>query len=147
MHYVAIMWKNLITETPPELKWLEYGWEKNGESLRPIMLTDGTDVAPGNVLQMTWCKCSSRKIDVVVLKLELAALNFVDVKIVKTKKIWKSESELESGMANYEKFCWNTMLWKILQTLICFYFFENQFLVGLFQRKLYIWAKTGAFWL
>ena len=36
-------------------------------------------------------------------KLELTALNFVDVKIVKTKKIWKSESEDENGMVDYEE--------------------------------------------
>ena len=59
VHYVAIMWKNCITGTPPELDPLEYGWEKDGESLRPIMLPDGTDVAPEKVLQMTRCKCSS----------------------------------------------------------------------------------------
>ena len=58
-HYVAILWKNCITGTPPELDPLEYGWEKDGESLRPIMLLDGTDVAPEKVLQMTRCKCSS----------------------------------------------------------------------------------------
>ena len=27
-HYVAILWKNCITGTPPELDPLEYGWEK-----------------------------------------------------------------------------------------------------------------------
>ena len=53
------MWKNCITGTPPELDPVEYGWEKDGESLRPIMLPDGTDVAPEKVLQMTRCKCSS----------------------------------------------------------------------------------------
>ena len=58
VHYVAIMWKNCITGTPPELNLLEYGWDKDDESLRPIMLPDGTDVAPEKVLQMTRCKCS-----------------------------------------------------------------------------------------
>ena len=56
------------------------------------MLLDGIDVAPEKVLQMTRCKCSSSQFktkDVAVSKLELTALNFVDVKIVKTKKIWK----------------------------------------------------------
>ena len=59
VHYVAIMWKNYITGTHPELDPLEYGREKDSESLRPIMLPDGTDVAPEKVLQMTRCKCSS----------------------------------------------------------------------------------------
>ena len=58
VHYVAILWKNCITGTPPELDPLEYGWEKDGKSLKPIMLPDGTDVAPEKVLQMTRCKCS-----------------------------------------------------------------------------------------
>ena len=53
VHYVAIMWKNCITRTPPELDPLEYGWEKDGKSLRPVMLPNGTDVAPEKVLQMT----------------------------------------------------------------------------------------------
>ena len=56
---MAIMWKKCITGTPPELDPLEYGWEKDSESLRPIMLLDGTDVALHKVLQMTRCKCSS----------------------------------------------------------------------------------------
>ena len=58
-HYIAILWKNCITGTTPELDPLEYGWEKDGESLRPNMLPDGTDVASEIVLQMTRCKCSS----------------------------------------------------------------------------------------
>ena len=53
VHYVAIMWKNCITRTPPELDPLEYGWEKDGKSLRPVMLPNGTDAAPEKVLQMT----------------------------------------------------------------------------------------------
>lgn len=60
-HYVAIMWKNCITGTPPELDPCNYGWERDGESLRPIMLPDGTDIAPERVLQMTRCKCSTSK--------------------------------------------------------------------------------------
>ena len=46
VHYMVILWKNSITGTPPELDPLVYGWEKDGESLRPIMLPDGIDVAP-----------------------------------------------------------------------------------------------------
>ena len=59
VHYVTIMWKNSITGTPLELDPLECGRQKDSESLRPIMLPDGTDVAPEKVLQMTRCKCSS----------------------------------------------------------------------------------------
>ena len=98
-----------------------------------------------------------RQIDVVVSKLELTALNFVDVKIVKTKKIWKRVNLKMKMMWSITKkktllmfdhpliFCWNTMFWKILKTLICFYFFENRFLIGLFRQKLYISAKTTGF--
>ena len=59
VHWVAVMRKNCVTGTPPELGSLEYEWQKGGESLIPIMLPDGTDVAPEKVLHMSRCKCSS----------------------------------------------------------------------------------------
>ena len=52
------MWKKCVTGIPPELDPCDFGWERDRESLRPIMLPDGIDVAPEQVLQMTR-KCSS----------------------------------------------------------------------------------------
>ena len=59
-HYVAIQWKSCISGNLPDLDPCDFGWEKDGESLRPIMLPDGIDVAPKKVLEMTRCKCKTQ---------------------------------------------------------------------------------------
>ena len=58
-HFQAIMWKNCVTGILPALDPLDFGWERDGDSLRPSMLPVGRDVAPEAVLQMTRCKCPS----------------------------------------------------------------------------------------
>ena len=90
LHYIGIIWKNCITGTPPELDPLEYGWENDAEFLRPIMLPDGTDVAPEKVLQMTRCKCSSSQCKTnrcICVKTGTNCSEFCGCE--KTKKIWK----------------------------------------------------------
>ena len=101
-------------------------------------------------LNVNVLRTNVRQIDVFVSKLELSVLNFVDVKIVKIKKIWKRVNlEMKMLCLITKKkallmfdhsliFCWNTMFQKILKTLICFYFFENRFVIGLFRQKLSI---------
>ena len=58
-HFVAVMWKSCITGILPELDPCDYGWEKDGDSLRPTMLPIGRDVAPEMVLRITRCHCKS----------------------------------------------------------------------------------------
>jgi len=58
-HFVAVMWKNCIGGILPELDPCNYGWEKDGDSLRPTMLPIGREVAPEIVLQITRCNCKS----------------------------------------------------------------------------------------
>ena len=107
VHYVAIMWKNCITGTPPELDPVEYGWEKDGESLRPIMLPDGTDVAPEKVLQMTRCKCSSSQCKTnrcSCVKTGTNCSEFCRCQDCENQKdLEKSESEDENDMVDYEE--------------------------------------------
>ena len=51
-HFVAVTWKSCITGILPELDLCNYGWEKDGDSLRPTMLSIGKDVAPEMDLQI-----------------------------------------------------------------------------------------------
>ena len=58
-HFVAIMYKSCITGAPPDLDPCDFGYEKDGEAVRPMMLPPDQDIAPEKVLQMTRCNCSS----------------------------------------------------------------------------------------
>ena len=58
-HFATAMWKNCITGVPPDMDPCDFGWEKDGESLRPSMLPSDKDIAPDKVLKMTQCNCSS----------------------------------------------------------------------------------------
>ena len=107
VHYVGIMWKNCITGTPPELDPLGYGWEKDGKSLRPIMLPDGTDVAPEKVLHMSRCKCSSSQCKTnrcSFVKTGTNCSEFCGCQDCENQKdLEKSESEDENDMVDYEE--------------------------------------------
>ena len=107
VHYMVILWKNCITGTPPELDPLVYGWEKDGESLRPIMLPDGTDVAPEKVLQMTRCKCSSSQCKTdrcSYVKIGTTCSEFCRCQDCKNQKdLEKSECEDENDMVDYKE--------------------------------------------
>ena len=108
-HYVTILWKTCITGTPHELEPLEYGWEKDGESLRPIMLPDRTDAAPEKVLQMTRCKCSSsqcktNRCSCSCVKTGTNCSEFSGCQDCENQKdLEKSESEDENDMVDYEE--------------------------------------------
>ena len=61
-HFVAIMWNNCATGSPPKIDACNYGWELDGNGvLKPTMLPAGTPIAPDIVLQTTRCKCASSK--------------------------------------------------------------------------------------
>ena len=101
---MAILWKRCSTGTPPELDPLEYGWEKDGESLRPIMLPDGTDVAPEKVLQMTRCKCSSSQCKTNRCSCVKTGTEYCGCQDCENQKdMEKSESEDENDMVDYEE--------------------------------------------
>ena len=58
-HFMACLWKASVTGIPPMLDPCDFGWVKDGESLRPTMIPTGIDIAPPQVLQTTSCKCPS----------------------------------------------------------------------------------------
>ena len=60
-HYTAILWNESVTGTMPNMDPCKFGWEITKNSLRPVMLPNGVEVAPIEVLEMTRCKCLSSK--------------------------------------------------------------------------------------
>ena len=107
VHWVAVIRKNCITGTPPELDSPEFEWQKGGESLIPIMLPDGTDVAPEKVLHMTRCKCSSSQCKTNRYSFVKTGTNcpeFCGCQDCENQKdLEKSESEDENDMVDYKE--------------------------------------------
>ena len=104
---MTIIQKNCITGTPPKLDPVEHGWEKDGKSLRPIILPDVIDVAPEKVLQMTQYKCSLSQCKTnrcSCVKTGTNCSEFCGCQDYENQKdLEKSESEDENDMVDYKE--------------------------------------------
>ena len=56
-HYTAILWNESVSGCMPNMDPCQFGWETVNKSLMRIKLSNGVEVAPQEVLEMTRCKC------------------------------------------------------------------------------------------
>jgi len=58
-HYQTAVWMSAGQPSPPDLDPLQYGWEKNGQSLSQVHSIPEQSVAPNEVLNIVSCHCKS----------------------------------------------------------------------------------------
>jgi hypothetical protein len=63
--FQSIIWHAALDLIPPQIEATNHGWksEDHTKTLSPVMLPDGTDIAPEEVLRMTKCSCMQSKCD------------------------------------------------------------------------------------